>query len=631
MIKMYRRSSTMNGTAQTFTSGIQAGSLWHIAPNVNLFLSNGAGSVSPFSNPKFAQAFEKARVVSQWLSPSLGLSDQEDRAHFKTLSSRLFKPFSEEELNQICQTLKEFIKNCPPNKFIDQNNFDAFGTQEERALYLTIAFILSLMPLALNHEELDKKIVSDGKEGAFLFSFKELEAHTSEDMDSLLQAMGMILGEIGLNPVVQAGIAAFTRAQGETWDLGINRQTFGFPHIPEAAQKPIASRAELIWKEDLQQQVEKLLGQHERIEALFAERIVQGIEESVSSETNSLFILPDFIQEPLFIKLKEKKIELVGPIRQSIKPRGFLFQIEKASKVVGHFLGSIHYTSGQLVNNFNFKIKEAFDNCDVLGVENDITNEENLSHYFPEEGPTSPESLLHFARAKVEHLRSFFQEQGIDLPEGELTGIQWENAFKSYYRKNNVVDGADVHFTHKARERGIEIVELESLETHLAASKQMHNEGIIDSETLANLEKSFARELLSLEMLEAKVKVGELKGGQALREAMDTIRSEEAKKRIRIILDRIIAPINNEFYELYELGHLSPLLQAYNLQSSEAKESLYRRNLEMVLTTHKLIKQGKKVFAIAGAMHFAGEGSMIDHMEKMGYKITQIICEEPAE
>lgn len=66
-----------------------------------------------------------------------------------------------------------------------------------------------------------------------------------------------------------------------------------------------------------------------------------------------------------------------------------------------------------------------------------------------------------------------------------------------------------------------------------------------------------------------------------------------------------------------------------NSSSPKMKMAMNRRNEEMVESTDRLIRAGKKPFAIAGAAHFAGETSMLKLMEQRGYTVTQVICEEP--
>lgn len=61
----------------------------------------------------------------------------------------------------------------------------------------------------------------------------------------------------------------------------------------------------------------------------------------------------------------------------------------------------------------------------------------------------------------------------------------------------------------------------------------------------------------------------------------------------------------------------------------EVNQAMCRRNMEMALTTDRLIRDNKKPFSIAGALHFAGPMGMHKLLTNMGYKVTQIICEEP--
>ncbi|MFP4542914.1 MAG: TraB/GumN family protein [Candidatus Kapaibacterium sp.] len=51
-------------------------------------------------------------------------------------------------------------------------------------------------------------------------------------------------------------------------------------------------------------------------------------------------------------------------------------------------------------------------------------------------------------------------------------------------------------------------------------------------------------------------------------------------------------------------------------------EILYKRNEKMADKIESFLNTGKTYFVIAGAAHFLGEGSIIDILEKKGYKIT---------
>lgn len=51
---------------------------------------------------------------------------------------------------------------------------------------------------------------------------------------------------------------------------------------------------------------------------------------------------------------------------------------------------------------------------------------------------------------------------------------------------------------------------------------------------------------------------------------------------------------------------------------------LYKRNKVMADGIADLIKQGKSVFAVVGAAHYAGDNSVNDYLEEMGFKIERL-------
>lgn len=82
--------------------------------------------------------------------------------------------------------------------------------------------------------------------------------------------------------------------------------------------------------------------------------------------------------------------------------------------------------------------------------------------------------------------------------------------------------------------------------------------------------------------------------------------------------------------EMLEMGYQEVVDEQFASNSTQEKrEMLFRRNMEMALTTDRLIRRGYKPFCLPGLFHFAGEDGMQKLMEKMGYTVTQIICEEP--
>ena len=51
---------------------------------------------------------------------------------------------------------------------------------------------------------------------------------------------------------------------------------------------------------------------------------------------------------------------------------------------------------------------------------------------------------------------------------------------------------------------------------------------------------------------------------------------------------------------------------------------LYDRNINMVKSAEQLMDEGKNVFYVVGAAHYAGEGGIIDLLEKDGYKAERV-------
>lgn len=625
-------------TPQHYTSGIHAGSICSLTSNVSLFFSSDTASVSLFLNRKFAEAFTKAQVVSQLFSSSILQPQREALEVLKKTSFHLFKHLSSEELNRICGTLPKIIGEEAIQKLIDKYKLGSLETLEshkEKALCLGLALFYSFMPLETSDHEIENKIETQGKKSSFVFTIEELLSQALGNEEQLLDLFGLVFAETCLNPDMLNYVKTFFKTQREAPDFGTRRKTFEDEMPANNILKSLHARAKTIWKEHWEEEIEQAMSKLVEVQFRIAERIANKIEESILSDKNSLFIVPDTLHQPLCQVLKERKIEIVGPIREPIKARGFLFQIEKMNRVVGHFLGSIHYAPTWIIDNLNSEIEKAFADSNVLGVECDTTkvvsNDERSSFA----------AIIENERREA---RAFFEEQRIDLPEEDrsMTEHQLELAIAEFLSQEGIGLGIDFHFMNKAKERGIEIADLESVATHLSAIESIDRERKTNPKTLRKLKESYAREVELIDWLERSYHGNGLwdtnktngvfnQYREIIQEQILKIKKEESKKRLAIHLNEFIKAVKNNFAELYATGNLEALLQSDKNMSDEKRKSMYTRNMEMVLNTHKLILEGKKVFAIAGVSHFVGEGSMIDHMQKMGYKITQIICDEPIE
>ena len=53
-------------------------------------------------------------------------------------------------------------------------------------------------------------------------------------------------------------------------------------------------------------------------------------------------------------------------------------------------------------------------------------------------------------------------------------------------------------------------------------------------------------------------------------------------------------------------------------------QMLYDRNMNMAKAAEDLMSQGKYVFYVVGAAHYAGEGGIIDLLEKDGYTAERV-------
>jgi len=383
-------------------------------------------------------------------------------------------------------------------------------------------------------------------------------------------------------------VSLFFNERGKAWDLGAVSPSIEIPFCSDErdhvlterlknkhnyTEKEFSKVAKKNTKKLIASQLERAKGTADKIAALLAE------------EKDLLILHNETSHQELFSVLSARKIEPIGPIRSDLKPRGFLFEIKKVNTVVGYFLGSIHITPDWILENFNSKIYEAFAYCDVLGVEVDVTRE-GLREEFHSESAIPKE--------KAALMREFtaigLKDMGLELEEADDNAYIIKG-FEMLQSAFGLKSGIDLAFIKMAKERKIEVIDLESAQTH--------------------------KDYLNLEHAEqAKM--------------ADRFPKATAEVLYLAFKQSLLKQVSHDFPFILETGCIKAVEGAFlNGQSETKRVAMNARNMEMAMNTHLLITQKKKPFSIAGAAHFAGEKSMIKYMEDLGYTVTQIICEEP--
>ncbi len=311
-------------------------------------------------------------------------------------------------------------------------------------------------------------------------------------------------------------------------------------------------------------------------------------------------------REHIIEALVKQDIQVSGPIRESLKPRGFLWEVKKTDQVVAYLLGSIHVTPNWVLENLNSEIMKAFSECDTLGVELDVTNPV-WDEYLKEHESKNKLPLIgddEKTKKVVDLIKYALKDLEIDLECEDpskfiLEGFsQWS---KTISKNASIESGIDFHFLNLAKEREIEVVDLESTETHYKYKKLMDDEE--DTAIFHKLDSDSSLDNTSIE--------------------------ERYQQMKSYFIETQVKPVSTVLPNAYELGYLPLIKGLSGRYSEERRNQMNARNMEMALSIINLISNGKKPFAIAGAAHFGGDMGIDSLLTKLGYSVRQVLCEEP--
>lgn len=285
----------------------------------------------------------------------------------------------------------------------------------------------------------------------------------------------------------------------------------------------------------------------------------------------------------------------IGPLRKDLKPRGFLFEIKEVDKVVGYLFGSFHFAPKWILENFNSKTLEAYEFCNVLGVEVDITREDRVEATKVDITNSKVIGFFKdFIAAGVEDLNlEFTEENEEEFVRKGITLVQ--NTMLKKFGIDPERVGVDIAFIEKAKKRSMPIQDMESsFETHKVCEKQtkLYENG--NGKTYYHeLKKSYQNAIILSQFLES----GDLK---------------------------YIKKSNNKWSK-----EDKAFLLKNGIDVSSHENEMRDRNIDMVSSICKWIKSGQIPFAIAGASHFVGKYSIVKLLKIMGYDVNQIIVDEP--
>jgi uncharacterized protein YbaP (TraB family) len=586
------------------TSGIHAGFLWKVGEEGAIYLTDDCGTCSPLSNPKLLEAVEKAHQVVFATLGSLETGDVPDRercrGYLTAVAQKLEKYWSPREIDESIAKLEKWIEEGSARALSKKAEYvlREITHPYERFVYL-FAWVVgsSTFPHRMREEGispepeelLKQKADALGKECILLSPDGEYENH-------LLEGVTLLFNTPSFHPIVkeiflsEKGIALWKKGiseRGRAWDFG------AFSLYKKRAFSELDLYLNSLGeRKKIESLDEELLEKLKDLHDSYTQRLVEKICTFLQRNPKVLISVPALFQKDLLSALVKRDIQMQGPLKEAIKPRGFLWQIcDKTDRVVGYFLGSIHITPRWILDHMNSKILHAFEWCDTLGVEVDITRE-GVSEALDEEKKLSEEALNSlflgiFVLGGIEEYGLAFEGKG----RNEILQKGFWRVIKSIFAEQGLESGIDHFFIDKAKKRSIPIVELESLETHKEFSSLVHKE---------------------------------ISRGLSVQPPIGSWDSKEIYQEMK----RLVVKGVMNYPEIVEMGSIEALEIITAKNSPEMLETVNRRNMEMALSTDRLIRQKKKPFSIEGANHFSGPLATQKLMEQMGYKVTQIICEE---
>jgi uncharacterized protein YbaP (TraB family) len=580
------------------TSGIHAGFLWRVGEEKGaIYLTDACGRCSPCSNPKLLKALKRADQVVFATLASLETDDALGRerwkGHITTLAQKMQGHWSSEEINESILWLEKQIEEgsvCAPSK-MEEELLKEITHPCERFIYL-FAWVVrsSIFPHQMQGEEicskqeelLKQKAEELGKKSILLSPDGEYENHLL-NMGTLFfntPSFHLIVKETLLSERGVALWKKYVNDRGRAWDFGM---------VSLYSEQGFFEVAMHLAGRDT-----KLLDKLAALEASYAQRLVEKICTFLQHHPNVLISAPAQLQEDLLIALTKRDIQVQGPLREAINPRGFLWQIcDKTDRVVGYFLGSVHAVPRWILDRMNSKTLRAFESCDTLGVEVDVTQEGvsealELKEQLSEEERNSLILVAFILEGIKEYGLAFTTKN-----EDEILQKGFWRTVQRIFVEQGFESGMDHFFIDKAKKKSVPIVDLASLETY--------------KECFSLMQKEHRRKLIQVPLV-----------------------SLDEKKIYREIKRHFVKQIW-KYPGIIEMGSIEALETITAKDSPEMVEAMSRCNMEIALSTDRLIRQGKKPFSIMGAHLFTGPLAVDKLMGQMGYKVMQIICEEPRE
>ncbi len=270
----------------------------------------------------------------------------------------------------------------------------------------------------------------------------------------------------------------------------------------------------------------------------------------------------------------------------------FMWQVKDSDTTI-YLAPTVHL----LPNDFypiNEKVIEKLENSDYLAVEFDVTKEENLqiiisqgAKYMYNEGFAKISTMI--SEEEYVNLSAAFEKRGVDLRPLEYlspfflsqTLIQLELGKKGYTANT----GLDKYFIQIAKEKGIEILELEDPISQLKTLSLVDKDYMLKSLVEGSKDDELAKGIRLLEELVKKLQEGNIKEFEAIFKMM----TEEEKES-------------------------SPLYE----------KLLDERNIGMTDKIVSYLENEGVYFVAVGGGHYVGPNSIIEMLQSRGYSVEEV-------
>lgn len=348
--------------------------------------------------------------------------------------------------------------------------------------------------------------------------------------------------------------------------------------------------------------------EHEKLSYLFSKWTDKLSDQVVGVLNQSPLIVIYSSATDVIPSLKARGIEILGPLRAPLKPRGFVWELIDPQGRTGTLVGSMHITPTSLLN-FNSTFLRRFDEARVLAVEVDVTRDEVSEAMSKMRDEYFWTEIYALSEAERNNLFTIFKElislpslKAMDnVPQGRDEFLLWAVKQIGPYLccQLKIGYGIDFKLIEMAKGRQMPIEDLESMELHVASKEAPTYFSFFGK-------REFLSELSKMSLHKAQ-------------QMFDQIKTQAKAD----LIDKMVKMMEFGLVEELENSELT------RQRTSQDREQMIKRNYAMAASVDRLISSGKNPFCVVGAAHAVREGSVLELLRQKGYFIRQVLSEEP--